>query len=176
MKCADCGGAHSVACGDCEVRTKAVEVQQLRVNMDILLVHNLFLLSPSGHISYIHIYEVSNKHMWLFPSGFLQCFLVFPVLPCLYLFLFVCVCLWVWSSLPRSPGPLLSPSNTPALQSSHSPHLSFPAHSLTCFHFPQSATHTYIQTQILCPLPDHQGCLGLGMFLWTHLLCFLEYF
>lgn len=31
-KCANCGGAHSVACGGCEERKKAVEVRKLRVS------------------------------------------------------------------------------------------------------------------------------------------------
>ncbi len=99
------------------------------------------------------------------PQWFPPVFPGVPSFPCLSLFLFMCVCVCVCGCGP--PGPLLSPSNTPALQSSHSPHLSFPAHSLTCFHFPQSATHTYIQTQILCPLPDHRCCFGLSVLPWT---------
>ncbi len=75
------------------------------------------------------------------------------------------------------PGPLLSPSSAPALQSAHSPHLSFPAHSLTCFHFPhQPLTHIYrpgsfVLCQIINVVLDFPAVV-----LWTHSLHVLHFF
>ncbi len=81
---------------------------------------------------------------WPFPSGFL-CSQFFPC-PCLFL--------WAWSYWSSA-----QPFQRTCLAISSFTSPEFPRPLSHLFPLSPSAAHTYMQTQILCPLPDHQ-CYG----------------